>query len=94
MGCSYFLGFLIFSAVLVDLCSSQGVGRKLMTLEINEEGSGVVLLEARKMAEVMDYTDPEANKNPRSGSYLFTTSPLSPLPPPPYYDPPRHRHHD
>ncbi|OVA09827.1 hypothetical protein BVC80_1753g22 [Macleaya cordata] len=81
MGRSYFLRFLLFSAVLA-LCLSQGFGRKLMELE--NEDSAVLLEEntgkARKMIEVMDYTDPEANTNPRTG-YLFTPPP-SPLSPP------------
>ncbi|KAI3938921.1 hypothetical protein MKW92_035983 [Papaver armeniacum] len=87
MGRSYFLGFLMFSAVLL-LCSSQGFGRKLMTLEIiNEDSTAAVLLpEARKMIEIMDYNpDPEANTNSKSAF----TSPLSPPPPAP---PPQHHH--
>ncbi|KAI3858576.1 hypothetical protein MKX03_005624 [Papaver bracteatum] len=90
MGRSYFLGFLLFSAVLL-LCSSQGSGRKLMALEIiNEDSTAAVLLpEARKMIEIMDYNpDPEANTNSKSAF----ASPLSPPPPAP---PPRHhRNHD
>ncbi|KAI3940022.1 hypothetical protein MKW98_029798 [Papaver atlanticum] len=89
MGRSYFLGFLLFSAVLL-LCSSQGSGRKLMTLEINEDSTGAVLLpEARKMIEIMDYNpDPEANTNSKSAF----ASPLSP--PPPAAPPHHHRNHD
>ncbi|KAL3719243.1 hypothetical protein ACJRO7_004236 [Eucalyptus globulus] len=79
MGRSRSLAMLLVSSLLL-LSFSHGFGRKVM--QTVKHGASPVELEEsggkwRKMVEVMDYSDPEPNTNPRSG-YL-----LSPPPPPP-----------
>ncbi|KAF8044104.1 hypothetical protein BT93_A2169 [Corymbia citriodora subsp. variegata] len=80
MGRSCFLAMLLVSSLLL-LSPVHGFNRKVtqtakqrdFPVELEESGG-----KSRKMAEVMDYSDPEPNTNPRTG-YLLTPPP----PPPP-----------
>ncbi|KAK4743997.1 hypothetical protein SAY87_010309 [Trapa incisa] len=76
---SCFLPILLLIAALLSVSVSQGSGRKLM--EAAEHVASSSQLEEtgrswRMMIEVMDYSDPGPNVNPRTG---ITMSP----PPPP-----------
>ncbi|KAI6670335.1 hypothetical protein NL676_005220 [Syzygium grande] len=67
---------LLVSSILLLSSSSHGLGRKVMETVKQESGG-----QWRKMAEVMDYADPEPNTNPRTG-YLLSPPPPPPPPPP------------
>ncbi|KAI6670337.1 hypothetical protein NL676_005222 [Syzygium grande] len=73
MGRPRFLAMLLVSSLLLLSFSSHGFGRKVMQA-VKQGGSPVELEESggkwRKMVEVMDYSDPEPNTNPRSGFLL------------------------
>ncbi|KAL3719242.1 hypothetical protein ACJRO7_004235 [Eucalyptus globulus] len=79
MGRSRFLAMLLVSSLLL-LSFPQGFGRKVM--QTVKQGDSPVELEEsrgklRKMVEVMDYSDPEPNTNPRSG-FLLNPPPVLP----------------
>ncbi|KAI4366686.1 hypothetical protein MLD38_022533 [Melastoma candidum] len=77
MGRSHFLAIVLVS-VLLSSSFHQGIGRRMMEEEEGQAthgGSVIVEMGMRKMVEVMDYSEPEPNTNPRSG---FLTIPSPP----------------
>uniref|UniRef100_A0A2N9I673 Uncharacterized protein n=2 Tax=Fagus sylvatica TaxID=28930 RepID=A0A2N9I673_FAGSY len=77
MGRSCFLRILLVSSLLV-LFFSHGFGRKVMETVEDEDNSTVQGEEAigksRELIEVMDYSDPGPNTNPRTG-YILSPPP-------------------
>ncbi|XP_041004487.1 uncharacterized protein LOC121249761 isoform X1 [Juglans microcarpa x Juglans regia] len=78
MGRSCFLNILLVSSLLVLCFSHEGFGRKVMETVEHEDSTFRVeestVGKSRMMIEVMDYSDPGPNTNPRSG-YIFSPPP-------------------
>ncbi|KAK7819478.1 uncharacterized protein LOC111988955 [Quercus suber] len=77
MGRSCFLKILLVSSLLV-LFFSHGFGRKVMETVEHEDNSTVqgeeTIGKSREIAEVMDYSDPGPNTNPKAG-YILSPPP-------------------
>ncbi|KAF6171844.1 hypothetical protein GIB67_007365 [Kingdonia uniflora] len=85
MGGSYISRMFLVSVLILSLFfSSQGFGFGRNSMVSGNDNSNSVLKgngNVREMMEVMDYSDPEPNTNPKTGNLLTPPSP-PPSPPP------------
>lgn len=80
MGHSRFLMILLVSSILL-LSFGYGFGRVAMMERVEEGDSNMERdRKMREVYEIMDYSDPEPNTNPKSGYTL--TPPTAPIIPP------------
>ncbi|CAJ2668993.1 unnamed protein product [Trifolium pratense] len=80
MGHSRFLTILLVSSILL-LSFGHGFGRVAMMERVEDADSNMEHdRKMRQVFEVMDYSDPEPNTNPKSGYTL--TPPTAPIIPP------------